>query len=394
MKSSIIIFNPRASYIVGGADRITLWQAKYLAKRGHKVTLVVEKRSNYSEYFKMFLENVHGIKKIKILYIEKLKELRVFDAYNGEYFIRTKIPIWSFDLRSIMDLITFIHNHDGACIVKDKHVIMHFIMDALLMPLDCTRTVFIHGYINYYKPIYAVSLKKCDKIVMTSQTILNKWMRLYAHVLKDKDVYVLRNAIDIEEVDQALNSIKKQEPQQTYDLVFVGSLMEYKGVPHLLQLIKKLKYLRKVAIIGQGPLLDEIRRMIIKLGLSNKVDMLGYVSYSTLLKILSNAKAYIHLTEYGESIPVAILESMYVGLPIITSNRNGAQEILPNGNIIVDINKFNNQLYLERIASEIDQILLYENYARYIGKRNKKVVLKHLNFYKYVIKLSKIISQD
>jgi glycosyltransferase involved in cell wall biosynthesis len=92
-----------------------------------------------------------------------------------------------------------------------------------------------------------------------------------------------------------------------------------------------LKYHPKIALVimGDGDKTEDIKLLINKMGLGEKVHLLGFVS---------NARLYIKyfdiflLTSDYEGFPVAIWEAMASGIPIVSSDVGGVREILENEN--------------------------------------------------------------
>jgi glycosyltransferase involved in cell wall biosynthesis len=116
--------------------------------------------------------------------------------------------------------------------------------------------------------------------------------------------------------DKVIISIANFNPVKDYFTV-LNALAEYKGK-------NKLFYL----VIGEGPMRAEIEALISKLGLKDRVHLMGKTS---------NVPDYLAVSDYlvhsskGEGISNAILEAMYAGLPIIATAVGGTPEIVYPG---------------------------------------------------------------
>ena len=84
----------------------------------------------------------------------------------------------------------------------------------------------------------------------------------------------------------------------------------------------------KCLLVGDGELKDEIVDMTYELGLSDKVIFLG--NRTNVSEILKNANLFI-LHSKREGFPIALLEAMATGLPVIATNVGGVPEIIKNG---------------------------------------------------------------
>ncbi|MFY0781272.1 glycosyltransferase family 4 protein [Peribacillus simplex] len=84
----------------------------------------------------------------------------------------------------------------------------------------------------------------------------------------------------------------------------------------------------RLLLAGDGPLLDECKKLADSLGIGNKVDFLGFrKDIDELLKISDLAVA----SSLREGLPVNIMEAMACGLPIIANDNRGHRELVSNG---------------------------------------------------------------
>ncbi|MGK2611977.1 glycosyltransferase [Escherichia coli] len=81
--------------------------------------------------------------------------------------------------------------------------------------------------------------------------------------------------------------------------------------------------------------MDELNKMIIDLDLKSKVDIIGFQPQSIVKKMLSNSDVFLlpSVTASNgdmEGIPVALMEAMATGLPVISSYHSGIPELIQN----------------------------------------------------------------
>lgn len=81
-------------------------------------------------------------------------------------------------------------------------------------------------------------------------------------------------------------------------------------------------------IVGDGSLRPECERLINQLNLENKVHLLGY--RNDVAKILSTLTMTV-LSSLWEGLPIAFLESMSAGKPIVANNVDGAGDVVIDG---------------------------------------------------------------
>lgn len=136
-------------------------------------------------------------------------------------------------------------------------------------------------------------------------------------------------------------TLKSSETEvKFYDFVAVGRLMTQKNYNYLIDLAEYLPNFT-FAIIGEGELRSEIQKLIKDKNLSNRVEILGYISnpYPYMKKA-----SFLISTSLYEGFSNVILESLALGTPVIATDcPSGNREVINenNGRLIPlnDINK-------------------------------------------------------
>ncbi len=114
-------------------------------------------------------------------------------------------------------------------------------------------------------------------------------------------------------------------------LVAAGRLAPWKGFADLISAMEILSSRRRVrlVILGDGPLRAELGGMIINLGLSDVVSLLGYVENP--LKFFVAADVFV-LSSKVEGLPNVLVEAMMCGCtPVSTDCPTGPSEVLRDG---------------------------------------------------------------
>jgi glycosyltransferase involved in cell wall biosynthesis len=119
--------------------------------------------------------------------------------------------------------------------------------------------------------------------------------------------------------------------ERDYDLVCVGRLVPVKRHDRLLRIVDVLRRERpdvRVAVVGDGPLLDEARRHAEALGITEHVDFLG--QRDDVPALLRRSRLFI-LTSENEGLSIAVIEAMACGLPVIAPNVGDLSELVVDG---------------------------------------------------------------
>jgi glycosyltransferase involved in cell wall biosynthesis len=107
------------------------------------------------------------------------------------------------------------------------------------------------------------------------------------------------------------NHMSERKPQ--FDFVYTGSLIERKNVRLLVELFVSNPSLGSLCVVGDGPIIDELR---IK-ATGSQVEFVGDVD--NVYPYLLNARCFISLS-HSEGMPNSVLEALSCGLPVVLSN--------------------------------------------------------------------------
>ena len=122
---------------------------------------------------------------------------------------------------------------------------------------------------------------------------------------------------------------KKNNP--TYDFLYVGRFAPEKRLPLLLKafstLINRFPE-SSMLMVGNGPLLEEIKRLSKEYKIDQKIEFSGY--QQDVLPYLKKAR-HIVLTSATEGLPCAIMEAMSTGLVPITTKVGNLPDIVIDG---------------------------------------------------------------
>ena len=115
------------------------------------------------------------------------------------------------------------------------------------------------------------------------------------------------------------------------DLVTVGNLDLVKNHRYLLEVLAETKRAGRSLTLdafGEGPCEKDLLRQTRSLGLETQVRLRGF--RPDVRDLLPGYRAYVHAS-YSESLPLAIIEAMAAGLPIVAGNTGGVGELCDEG---------------------------------------------------------------
>jgi len=146
------------------------------------------------------------------------------------------------------------------------------------------------------------------------------------------NIRVIHNPIDFQflrESRQQSSEVLRRYDLDDHDqlLVSVGRLTESKNHRNTIRAMANLgDSAPHLVIVGGGELQRDLERQIQSLGVQNQVTLLGQVSRSDCVAIVSEAKIFIS-SSIREGFGIALAEAMALGKPIVASDIGAYREI-------------------------------------------------------------------
>lgn len=145
-----------------------------------------------------------------------------------------------------------------------------------------------------------------------------------------------------------VNKILKKYVIDNNYIIYIGTIQPRKNLIRLMEAFAKVvesEHLRgglNLVIVGktkgegrQGWMYEDILQTPQKLGIENKVKLLGFVPTEDLSYLLSGALAFIQPSLW-EGFGIPVVEAMAVGTPVIVSNVSSLPEVVGKAGILVD----------------------------------------------------------
>ncbi len=125
--------------------------------------------------------------------------------------------------------------------------------------------------------------------------------------------------------------LAKKETYGSRQLLYVGSLIQRKGLDLLMPALAMTDPGITLAIAGEGPERECLKEQIRSLGLQERVTFLGYVEGEPLRELYRTSDAFI-LPTREDCFGLVILEAMCASLPVISSKyADGARDLIRDG---------------------------------------------------------------
>lgn len=151
-------------------------------------------------------------------------------------------------------------------------------------------------------------------------------------VARDR-VVVSRNWVQTESPDSASPRATRASgiPQHGFDLVAVSRLVPVKNLSLLVETVAALRERRpsiRAAIVGGGPELGRLQALRAELRLDDHLTLAGW--QRDVQAWLGSSRIFC-VTSHHEGLPIAALEAMASGMPVLSTRYPGADEIVRDG---------------------------------------------------------------
>jgi colanic acid/amylovoran biosynthesis glycosyltransferase len=215
--------------------------------------------------------------------------------------------------------------------------------------------------------------------------ISEHWKQQLLKVGCDQHKIVVHHmGIDCDKFSFAPRFLKDSDPIR---LITICRLVEKKGVEYgiraVAQLIKSNPNLRsrlEYSIAGDGPLKANLEDLIQKLEIGETVRLLGWKQQQDLVELLNQSHILLapSVTSHDgnqEGIPVALMEAMARGLPVISSLHSGIPELIENGKSGFLVPERD----VDGLAAKLNHLIQHPEIWPDLGKAGRTQVEQHFN---------------
>ncbi len=187
-----------------------------------------------------------------------------------------------------------------------------------------------------------------------------------------------------------------QADRKSKQFIALGRFVDKKAPYLTLASFKKLLEVcpeAKLTMGGDGVLLDVCKDLTALWGMNESVEFKGELSREEVLKYFASSLAFVQhsvtaSTGDAEGTPVAIIEAMAAGLPVIATNHAGIPDIIVNN----ETGLLSEEKDIDAMANNMMSIFKESEFATRIGCNAKKYAQTHLTMKQYLDSLTNIIN--
>ncbi|MBM3471624.1 MAG: glycosyltransferase family 4 protein [Armatimonadetes bacterium] len=152
--------------------------------------------------------------------------------------------------------------------------------------------------------------------------------------------------------------------------VMIGRFREPKDPVTLVNAWARVGAAHRLLLVGDGPMLPEVEALILKQGLEGCVTVLG--ARDDVQVLLRTADVFV-LSSRWEGMPLAVIEAMMSGLPVVATDVGGVPEAVVDGETGLLVPPGDPAA----LASALDRLLTDPALRRRMGEAGRRRALEH-----------------
>jgi len=235
----------------------------------------------------------------------------------------------------------------------------------------------------YYRRLFQTHI---HGIIVNAHAVKNSLLK--SGVIEQKKIHVIYNGLDTSKLDQT--DIPERSASHPFTVVSMGELVPRKGHDLIIKafagfLDKHPESNARLVLLGKGKQEKELKHLSSKLGIQTKVEFTGFLNNP--YPVLVSADIMVSASQ-NEGISNAVLEAMYLGIPVISTPAGGIEETIDHGK--------NGFLFTQGDSKELADLMDFTfqtrgNHLRSIGKKAQKTVTSNFSSSKMGDELEKAL---
>jgi len=264
--------------------------------------------------------------------------------------------------------------------------------------------MWVKKELPFLKPFLRWAIKSADAVMCNSSHTASRIKEIY-----NREINIIPSGQSAKpEIEPADIEPLKPKTSAEKNILFVGRLVERKGVKYLIEAVAKIRneidakeniettdytdsrkksvksvksVVTKVSIVGTGPEMEPLKQLAEELGVKDKVDFLGQVSPNELDRCYRNADVFvlpavIDAKGDTEGLGVVLIEALTYKLPVIATGVGGIVDIIKDNETGVLVQEKD----AEALAKALLKVLKDDKYATSLGEKGYQFVNTKYNW--------------
>jgi glycosyltransferase involved in cell wall biosynthesis len=364
----------------GGLEQFVFQVASVLKDRGHRHWLLYERTTGTDEesYGRVFEETALIPPGGDVAFYRKfLDELCARWKPDVALLHKTRNTAFMEALVERVPTITINQDHFIYCLREVRYFPVNRAICTLPLSWKCLAYgCFVgrplrHGFIPKFQSLSA------RRKMLNAQRRAHRAMVLSEHMKSE----LVLNGFSPDKIDVVPGFTRIPEKEfppvsdESNTILFLGQVIRSKGLDFLLRALKILKRPARLKVIGKGSALEANKALAEELGITDRVDFLGWVPHEALDKYFEEAAAVVVPSVWAEPFCLVGIESMARSRPVVAFKVGGIPQWLEDGKTGL----LAREISPEALAESIDRLLGDRSLARKIGAYGRKRAIEEFS---------------
>ena len=316
--------------------------------------------------------------------------MELIPTYEGGTFIHKML----FFARSYRKISKALKVHDYSIV----HIHMSqggsfrrkYLIHKLCRKYGIRDIIHLHSssFMDFYSKANMREKRHIEQLLSESGCIIvlgTEWENRIRGIASKANTVIMNNTVSIPK-------IVSNQTVEPMSFLFLGVLFKRKGVIDLVKAINLLKtdgtlsrYPAIFNIGGTGECEEELKKYVIDNSISSYINFLGWVSGEEKIKQLEKNQVLV-LPSYNEGLPIAILEAISYGMPVISTDVGSVSEAVFDGE--------NGFLFkpgdIRALSDSIKKILESKELRESFGLKSRQIAEQYFNEEQYFNKLREL----
>jgi len=340
--------------------------ARFMAKRGHAVTLVAPKPVKKGV--------VDPEKNLIFAYTPSIPDL----FFAGKSLSPLPMPFGV--IRRVLKNIDLLHIQEPGAIgfaalviAKRRHInivgALHFTPEQIFRILFFPKIPLFISLVRWYMRWF---YNQCDGIMVPTATFAG-----FLHEIGvKKPVQVVSNGVNTTVYVPTTDRLKKRStynlPSDKILFFFLGRLDIDKHADTIIRALPKTDDSVHLVIAGEGKEEQAFRALAESLGVSNKITWLGHLSHEQMLDVYQSVDVFVLMSPY-EVQSIVTLQAISCALPVLACNEGALPELCHDGVNGFTI-PFKDYTYL---SQKMNVLAIDKRLREIMGQESRKLSMPH-----------------
>lgn len=365
---NIIITTETYLPFVSGVSTSTDNIARFMARRGHDVTLVAPEPVKDG--------SVEPLENLKVIRTPSLPD----PFFHGKSFSPIPLPIQTIKKIIKKPPVDLVHIQEPGAVgitalFRGKSQKIKIVGALHFTPEQIFRILFLPKsklFVNSVKVFMKWFYNQCDGIMIPTET--------FATFLKEsgvtKPICVVSNGVDTKDFVPTKDRLAKRDayklPKDKILFFFLGRLDFDKHADTIIRALPMTTETVHLVIAGEGKEEGNFRKLAQEVGVSDRITWLGHLTHEQMKDIYGSVDCFVLMSPY-EVQSIVTLQAIASGLPVLACREGALPELCHNGENGFTIATDDHKTLAEKMNVIASDKIVREKF----GKESRRISLPH-----------------